>query len=47
MDYALDYLLLHHNFVYFVFALILKLSVAGFEIFSERLAHPVKFTDIN
>lgn len=43
-DYTLDYLLWHHNFGNFVFALILKLS--GCEIFSKRSAHTVKFTEI-
>lgn len=44
-DYALDYLILHHNLV--CFALILELSIAECEIFSKRLAHTIKFTEIN
>lgn len=46
LDY-LDYLLLHHDFVYLASAVILKLNVAGFDILSERLAHTVKFTEVN
>lgn len=34
-DYTLDYLLLHHNFVYFAFALVLKLDIAEFRIFNK------------
>lgn len=43
-DYVLDHLLLHDDYVYLAFAVILKLRVAGFNIFSRRLAHSLKKT---